>query len=77
MLAMTAAIDWVVEDDHGGSAEAAGPAGTAVMLTIRPLDGRPRVDGEGPVGRRSPIAGPWRQRRDHGYLAACWPRSSA
>jgi hypothetical protein len=22
MLAMTAAIDWVVEDDHGGSAEA-------------------------------------------------------
>jgi hypothetical protein len=47
MLAMTAAIHWVVEDNHGGPAEAAGPAGTTVIRTIRPLDGRPSVDGEG------------------------------
>jgi hypothetical protein len=40
MLAMTAAIDWVVEDNHGSPADAADPADTAVILTIPPLDGR-------------------------------------
>jgi hypothetical protein len=36
MLTMTAAIAWVVEDNHGGPAEAAGPAGTAVMILTIP-----------------------------------------
>jgi hypothetical protein len=36
MLAMKAAIDGVVEDNHGGPAEAAEPAGTAVMILTIP-----------------------------------------
>ena len=74
---MTDAIDWVVEDDHGGPADAAEPADTAVMLTIPPLDGRPGVGGDGPgpaaVADRLVMAA----RRDRGYLAACWASSSA
>jgi hypothetical protein len=47
MLAMTAAIDWVDEDNHDGPAEAAEPAGTAVPLTFIPIGQRPCCAGAG------------------------------
>jgi hypothetical protein len=36
MLAMMAAIVWMVEEDHGGPAEAAEPGGTAVLILTIP-----------------------------------------
>jgi hypothetical protein len=34
MLAMKAAVGWAVEDNRGGFAEAAGPAGAVVVMIL-------------------------------------------